>query len=194
MSTLTTYYSLVKPNGAIGGDFVDVTQLDNNFDTIDTALHNHDTHLTTLDATSATNFTSLASNIAQSIPNNAETALVWQTEVEDAQGFHAASSASIIVPANLGGVYLITAQAGLVGGVDTTLRRLNLNLNGVAKAQDQRVSDGTANSWVGHVSAILRLVPTDALQLTLTQASGAAKNTDLSAGIAPYFQMSKLGA
>lgn len=111
MVSFTPYYNLGKPSGAVGGDLVDIAVENTNMDTIDTALHTHDAHLTSLDSQIAglpggnLGYVSLYEAANQTIANNVYTDLTWDNEAEDAQGFHAAGVASLVIPAGKAGLY-----------------------------------------------------------------------------------------
>jgi len=52
----------------------------------------------------------------QSLPANVSTAIVWDVEEEDTHGYGAVGSHLIVIPANCGGIYTVTAQLYLGTG------------------------------------------------------------------------------
>lgn len=52
----------------------------------------------------------ISRSAAQSIPNNTTTAISWDTEVVDSDGFIVVTSTTVTIPAGLGGLYSITPR------------------------------------------------------------------------------------
>jgi hypothetical protein len=105
--------------------------------------------------------------------NNAWTSVVWNgTDERDTDGFHAAGSASLVVPAGLGGWYTFTGQVAFAANA-VGIRMARLSVNGadtVRVGAFQAPSTGLA-AYVP-VSADLLLAAGDTVTVQGYQASG----------------------
>lgn len=126
---------------------------------------------------------------AQSIPNNAFTAVSFDTETTDTDNMFTATSTNVTV--NTGGLWLIVGQVGFAvngtGGRGATLRK-----NGTDIAASLFTASNVSS--VVPVSAVVRLVATDVITMTAFQNSGGALNTNTVAGFVPTLEMVRLGA
>lgn len=173
MSTNTPYYNLVKPSGAAGGDFVDITVLDGDLDLIDTALHNHDLTLATIPPVN--DYVSLKRSAALAIPFNVTTVIPWDQEIEDVNGFHAANSTDIVVPAGKAGLYLITSQLSLTATNNAV--SFFLTAGGTLIAEDRRFGAVAGSFSATSLSAMFRLAAGDIVQASINQLENNAKST-----------------
>jgi hypothetical protein len=112
----------------------------------------------------------------QSIPNGAATAISWDTEDLDNGGYITATSATILIPTDLGGLYGITFNA--VGPTSTTGRYFlsivpTSTITGLPAEWRSR-SDGVETMAVVHVETPLNAG--DSFQCKVFQQNGAAVN------------------
>ena len=109
----------------------------------------------------------------QTIANNTATALTFNLETFDTDGFHdnSINNTRVTIPAGLGGKYLVTAH--VMYDVDSTGGRfLNIYKNGANIANGADIK-ADANFYVANdMSVVLDLVATDYLELFTRQTSG----------------------
>lgn len=169
MSTFTANLNLEKPNGAAGGDLVDVGVLNANADKID--------------ATAKPPFVALRRAATQSIPSGAPTSIIWDTEDEDPLGFHAAASTNIVIPAGQAGVYLIALQGGFQNTASGGLRSFSIFENGVSIASAKTNGVGIATTTTFSVSILKRLAVGAIITGNAYQDSGGALDIPVDARI-----------
>lgn len=124
----------------------------------------------------------LRQTVAQSIPNNAMTALLFDTEDLDREGGHSTSSNTSRYTAQTAGYYEVSGAVGFTGNA-TGSRLAQINVNGTGQ-------NGTEVGWgtvpnSGHLeivvpSTMVYLNVGDYVELAAFQSSGGALNTFLS--------------
>lgn len=111
----------------------------------------------------------------QSISNTTDTAISWDTEDTDTDGFIAVTSDTITVPAGLGGIYGLTTAVGYASnpGTNSNVRFIFTGASG-----DYRTS--SANSTVAYQNegfgVIVALSATNTIKVQTFQSSGGANN------------------
>ena len=124
---------------------------------------------------------SLSKNASQSVANGVYTALTFQVELFDTDGFHSTSSNTerITIPAGKGGYYLIVGQVSMTGtGNLTNVRRIpEITKNGTTnlKSADSPIGQDYPQ---GIVIAIANLIATDYITLRVYNGTGAAFNVN----------------
>lgn len=180
MATLTPNYGLYKPAGT---EFVnEVTDLNDNWDTLDTELK------------AVSDSTTLSRPIAQlrnttvtSIINGgAGTMVVFQTEDFDSHNAHdpVTNNTRWTCPSNQGGTYRVSGRVGWTAKASTgtsDVRAASIFKNGteVPGTIDQiRALDQATTQPVNLIVPVfITLIPTDYLELHASQTSGAALDT-----------------
>ena len=113
----------------------------------------------------------------QSIANGTNTALTWDSESFDTDGFHSTSSntSRITVPSGKGGKYLFTGATFYAANA-TGVRVLKFFKNGSELFESNfNKGDGT-NFTTCNISALIDLVATDYIELVTLQNSGGNLN------------------
>lgn len=106
----------------------------------------------------------------QSIPNSVATAITWDTEGVDTDGFLALPNTNFVVPAGLGGMYAISAMSlGAVAALGQNFLRiaaggLSYDFSGNTVGQRQAAS------------VVVPLVATDIVTVSVFHVNGAAVN------------------
>jgi hypothetical protein len=109
---------------------------------------------------------------AQSLPNTFTTAMIWDTEDQDSDGFGAPSNATITIPVGMGGVYAISCQ--LTSGTTVSLStRMSMTLNGVQINEDTSQTSNASNLTM---SMVRQLAAADTLTASITNTTGGAIN------------------
>ena len=115
----------------------------------------------------------------QSIPNGAGTftAISWDTELTDTDAYIAVPSTNITIPAGLGGFYAVTATVSFATspGTNSTIELYNSTTTGI-----WRFPIGAASQIPSALSMVADVAVGDALQIRVSQASGAAINATAS--------------
>lgn len=118
------------------------------------------------------------SGSVQSLANNTATALTFNSENYDTDGYHSTSSntSRITIPSGLGGYYLITVS-NLTWDLNGTGRRgFSINKNGALAAYGIDIA-GHASIYVGNTgSFVLNLAVGDYIEIYATQTSGGNLN------------------
>ncbi len=115
----------------------------------------------------------------QSITNATATAIAYNTEIFDTDGFHdnSVNNTRVTIPSGKGGKYLFTAWSNFVGNA-TGYRNAELLINGTTLTGSSGVG-WTPNSGgynAGTIAVILNLVATDYVEVLVTQNSGGSLN------------------
>jgi hypothetical protein len=118
----------------------------------------------------------LVDSTTQSIPNNTTTAITWDSEQLDTNGFHSTvtNTSRITIPSGKAGKYLIIGQISWDANT-TGYRNTHLDLNGV----NVRINamQAVANYPSQQIqSAILNLTVGDYLEMATEQNSGGARD------------------
>ncbi len=120
---------------------------------------------------------SLSKNASQSITNGATTALTFQVELFDTDGFHSTSSNTerITIPAGKGGYYLIVGQVSMTGTATlTNVRRVpDIRKNGSStlKNVDAPIGQDYPNATV---MAFANLAVADYIELRVYNGQGSS--------------------
>ena len=132
---------------------------------------------------------------AQSISNGAYTALNFQSEVYDTDGFHdnATNNSRLTIPTGKGGKYLLTCQANFASN-SSGFRAIAIMKNGsasqIAYANSSPIS---GSSFTYAFSCVVSAVATDYFQMNVYQDSGGSLNVN-SGSDSTRFDISYLGA
>jgi hypothetical protein len=138
---------------------------------------------------------SLVKSAAQSINNATDTAITWNTEDYDTDGFHSTVSNTdrITIPTGKGGYYLVSAKLSFAANA-TGVRSCTIKKNGTTNIIGADLNNqGGSASAVLNFERVISCVATDYFTLQAYQTSGGALNTDNAAGYT-YFTMTYLGA
>ena len=112
---------------------------------------------------------------SQSIPNGAATftAISWDTETTDTDGYIAVPSTNITIPAGLGGFYAVTATVSFATspGTNSTIEFYNSTTSGI-----WRFPIGAASQIPSALSLVADVAAGDVCQIRVSQASGASIN------------------
>lgn len=132
---------------------------------------------------------------AQSISNGTYTAINFQTEVFDTDGFHdnSTNNTRLTIPAGKGGKYLITGQANFASN-SSGFRAIAIMKNGsasqIAYANAVPIS---GSSFTFAFSCVVSAVATDYYEMNVYQSSGGSLNVN-SGSDSTRFDISYLGA
>ena len=135
----------------------------------------------------------------QSISNLTDTAVTFDSETFDTDGFHSTSSntSRITIPAGLGGKYRFTFVARFAGN-STGLRNLKFNINGSEGGALYRNSNNGSSAAIFNASIVLDLSAGDYVEMIVFQDSGGSLNLEISSntqlGAATRFGCEYLGA
>ena len=132
---------------------------------------------------------------AQSISNGTYTAINFQSEVFDTDGFHdnSTNNTRLTIPAGKGGKYLITGQANFASN-SSGFRAIAIMKNGsasqIAYANANPIS---GSSFTFAFSCVVSAVATDYYEMNVYQSSGGSLNVN-SGSDSTRFDISYLGA
>lgn len=132
---------------------------------------------------------------AQSISNGTYTAINFQSEVFDTDGFHdnSTNNTRLTIPAGKGGKYLITGQANFASN-SSGFRAIAIMKNGgasqIAYANANPIS---GSSFTFEFSCVVSAVATDYYEMNVYQSSGGSLNVN-SGSDSTRFDISYLGA
>jgi predicted carbohydrate-binding protein with CBM5 and CBM33 domain len=140
----------------------------------------------------------LTKSVAQSTANNTLTAITFDVEELDTDGFHstATNTSRITIPAGKGGKYLIIAQVTF-GANTTGARYFKVIKNGGADGHDIEIPTSSVSNANGFAQqSILSLVATDYIEIQAGQSSGGSLNVlgDNSGPAKTRFAVTYLGA
>jgi len=135
------------------------------------------------------------SNATTSISNNTATAITFNSEVLDTNGFHSTSSntSRITIPAGYAGKYMVVGQIFIQNNGNGT-RRLDIYKNGSGFARTQNFADASEQGYV-NINTTMSLAVSDYIELYVFQNSGVSLN--IYGGTAPqlgWFNVTYLGA
>lgn len=131
----------------------------------------------------------------QSISNATSTAIVWDTELEDTDGFHSTvtNTSRITIPSGKAGFYKITGQASFASNA-TGFRNAAIRKNG-SDYFIFWVAPATNGDWsVGSVSNIIELAENDYIEMFVYQNSTASININGGTTYGASFAVQYLGA
>ena len=130
----------------------------------------------------------------QTITNNTYTALTWDTEDFDTDGFHSTSSntSRITIPSGKGGYYLFTGQVGWDDNTTGT-RILKLYKNGTEVPRTGYLEPNAQFPSMS-MTAILSLVATDYVEMYVYQNSGGNRTAYKGTSRYGWFNAQYLGA
>jgi hypothetical protein len=132
---------------------------------------------------------------AQSISNGTYTALNFQSEVYDTDGFHdnSVNNTRLTIPTGKGGKYLLTCQANFASN-SSGFRAIAIMKNGsasqIAYANSNPIS---GSSFTYAFSCVVSAVATDYFEMNVYQSSGGSLNVN-SGSDSTRFDISYLGA
>lgn len=131
----------------------------------------------------------------QSIPDSADTALLFPSERFDTEAIHDTVSNTSRLTCKTAGKYLIIGDVGFAANAaglrDTKIRLTGATLIAVHRHQ---VDAGVgAQVHVASVSTLYDIAVDDYVELVVFQSSGGALNTSVAANAYPEFMMVKVG-
>jgi hypothetical protein len=138
---------------------------------------------------------SLTKSANQSISTVTNTAITFDTELEDTDGFHSTvtNTSRITIPAGKAGFYLISGQINYASNA-TGVRHGNIYKNG-SHLSVAWLSGATNGDWTGgSVSQIVELAVNDYVELFAYQNSGGNVNVNGGTTYGCAFQVQFLGA
>jgi hypothetical protein len=139
---------------------------------------------------------SLKKSASQSIADNVSTAMTWDQEVFDTDGFHSTvtNTDRITIPAGKGGYYLVTCVLYFNDTDADTWRDIRIFKNG-ANHMATRIPGSNQSAKAPAISDIFALAAGDYIQAYAVQASGASVDV-YSAGdqVQTRFAVAYLGA
>jgi hypothetical protein len=137
----------------------------------------------------------LTKSANQSISNTTNTAITFDTELEDTDGFHSTvtNTSRITIPAGKAGFYLISGQINYASNA-VGVRHGNIYKNGSLLSVAWLVG-ATNGDWTGgSVSQIVELAETDYVELFAYQNSTGNLNVNGGNTYGAAFQVQFLGA
>jgi hypothetical protein len=146
-------------------------------------------------ATSSFVGVSLVKSAVQAVANATDTAITWNTEDYDTDGFHSTvtNTDRITIPTGKGGYYLVEARVSFAGNA-TGVRSVTMRKNGSTSVIGVDMNNQSASaSAVCVLSRVIFTAAADYFHLNAYQTSGGSLNTDNSGGYT-FFTMTYLGA
>lgn len=135
----------------------------------------------------------LANSTTQSIPNNTDTAITWNTETVDTDGFHStvSNTSRITIPSGKAGKYLINMVAsGDTYSSGTGQSQLNLYKNGSFIVGDAEPNFSNFNTYIQY-SLIVNASVNDYYEMYIFQNQGTSRTWYIDSA---QFAMTYLGA
>lgn len=138
---------------------------------------------------------SVTNTAAQSLANNTETAIVFDSEEFDTDGFHSnvTNNTRITIPAGKGGYYNLIGQITFQANSGGSVRTASFFKNGTRIAQMTLNQQGAAANTIILLNKIVSAVATDYFEIKAEQNSGGALNVR-DGGIETFFQATLIGA
>jgi hypothetical protein len=132
------------------------------------------------------------SNTNQTIANNTLTAINWNTETFDSDGFHdnVTNNSRMTIPSGKGGKYLVTALLQIETNT-SGVRLIYIYKNGSQVRYTQLTPTAARPSHL--ITCIVETVATDYLEIYVNQTSGTTQTYDTS-GLEGEFNIAWLGA
>ena len=140
---------------------------------------------------------SLCKSADQSISNTTLTAVTFNTELFDTDGFHdnSTNNSRITIPAGKAGKYLFTAKAMWLVNSGGGIRFIQLTKNGTDITGDNNVTPNASFGVTSQVNQVFNLAVSDYIEAKIYQDSGGALSVAGSAsGLATVIQATYLGA
>jgi len=107
---------------------------------------------------------------SQSIPNNASTHIVWDTEDADTGGFLTPPSNAVVIPTGMGGLYAVTAEATWASTA-LSLNSLQITVSGIT---DPYQFTGNTHDGLIAASAVVPIAAGAVITVQALQTSGGA--------------------
>lgn len=146
-------------------------------------------------ATTSFSGVSLVKSAAQSISNATDTAITFNTEDYDTDGYHSTVSNTdrITIPAGKTGYFLVSSRVAFAGN-GTGVRSVTVRKNGTTGVIGADMNNQSASASAVLINdRVIYAVAGDYFHLNAYQTSGGALNTDNSGGYT-FFTMTYLGA
>lgn len=137
---------------------------------------------------------SVYKSAAQTIANNTDTALTFDSEFFDTDSFHdtVSNTSRLTIPAGKGGKYALTGLLSWNGSSAGTIRAIKIYKNGSILNQISQ-TNSTVDGAILPAAQVYNLVATDYLEIYVRQNTGG--NLDVQGGTEKTsFQLSYLGA
>ncbi len=138
---------------------------------------------------------SLVKSAVQSVSNATDTAITWNTEDYDTDGYHSTvtNTDRITIPTGKTGYFLVSSRVSFAGNA-TGVRSVTLRKNGSTGVIGVDMNNQTAGASAVCINdRVIYAVAGDYFHLNAYQTSGGALNTDNSGGYT-FFTMTYLGA
>jgi hypothetical protein len=135
-------------------------------------------------------------SVNQSIANNAQTVVAFDSETFDTDGMHSNVSNNSRITINTSGVYILTATGEFAAGTDYTQHGLFFRLNGATPIGlgDAAAVTAASGTW-SNASLIRKFSAGDYIELIAQQVNGAAAARNLNGGLSytPFFAAAWIG-
>jgi hypothetical protein len=151
---------------------------------VESTVNGIDSRLSTAESNIATGpqgpICTVYQSVAQSIPDNAWTAVTFTSEINDSHNMHSTSvnTSRITIPTGWAGYYYCTGIAFFSGG-NNGAREATIAVNGIkavgSATRDDPVDDGFGNGVMTYMT--LQLLVGDYVELHCLQNNGAPQNT-----------------
>jgi hypothetical protein len=116
----------------------------------------------------------------QSIPNSADTAMNWDTEVEDSMAMHSTSSGTNIITVPIGGFYEVRANISFASNA-TGIRKTVIYKNGSSTGLERSLNAVNGAATNVAISERMSLSAGDQIVIAANQTSGGSLNADRTA-------------
>lgn len=148
----------------------------------------------TLSASAFVGAKATSSSATQSIANNTNTTVSWNSEEYDTSAIHdnTTNNSRLTIPSGSGGYWSVTGKITFAGSA-TGARQLRLNKNGTLIANFLVPITGSGEQSI-ILTNTFNLVAGDYLEMVVYQNSGGALNLNLSGAEGSYFLCQYLGA
>lgn len=129
----------------------------------------------------AVDFVAVKKTADQSTADQTVTTITWDSETEDASGYHdnVTSNSRLTVPTGKAGVFMVTLVIGYQGASGTTGQRSAILLkNGVSLTDTavQAINNATGDPTIVQLVTTVRLAAADYIEAQAWQNSGGARN------------------
>jgi hypothetical protein len=131
---------------------------------------------------------------AQSIGSGTSTALSFNSERHDSDGFHSTSSNTnrITIPAGMGGKYVISGQVRFAANA-TGFREVSIRVGGATTIAIQDTLAVGGVPTILSITTVYELAAGDYVELLAYQNSGGALDVDSSGNYSPEFSIAAVG-
>lgn len=136
-------------------------------------------------------------NTTQSIPDNTETVVSFNSERYDTNSMHSTSVNTSRITINTAGLYLVTFGGAVVDGSDYIQSYANIRLNGATFIAYHNHTGNGANTWFPLItlSTVYKFAVSDYIEVLMYQdnSAGAARNLRSTGNWSPEFSATWIG-